>query len=49
MKIAFLAFVIIGTLFVSAYMQTHHTPHVTVCHSQSQTHCLWIDGKAEWH
>lgn len=23
--------------------------HVTVCTHQSQTNCLWVDGKAEWH
>lgn len=25
------------------------TPNITVCHSKTQTHCLWVDGHAEWH
>lgn len=51
-EIVFIAIGAIFLVFVLGVCVEHkveqNRQNVTVCQSKTQTHCLWIDGHAEW-
>lgn len=50
---AIVSFVMMTTLHMTeanlcAPLDSHMHPVITVCHTKTQTDCLWVQGKAWW-
>lgn len=43
------ALLLIPACLLSFVLGMHQHQPPTICHTPAQTHCLWVDGHAEWH
>lgn len=47
-RLVFFVLILLALSASFGYLAGHRNQHVTVCHTSTQTHCLWVDGNAYW-